>query len=755
MDILEKHYCEYINSSNNSIIRNLSSLTSNIEDRNIFFNFIAKYYENKIDVIISPNIYGSILAEKMNLPFIFIQQRTTYDPETIFQYYEHNSNFYCFEIHSHLIQKLPKGNLSRILLLDDILYDGKSILAMISLLQKLNCNVSFIMCLIEILGLEGRQKFVDYDFISFYKVPYDLPLSIYTQFDNKNHKFLNIKSLELLYNHCDYTKLSSSFPDISKKILDIEHQKKEIDMYLKSHENSPIKYIHSPAKNDNRVILFYHYDVESIAKNIVDSYPNNFRLGRINWNYFPDKWYNISFDADINNKNIVFIGSLYDPTKFLENAMMSIIFPRQHVKSFTFVIPYFAPATMERVHKEGILATAEPVAKLLTSSLQNTKNGACTLKIFDIHALPVHFYFDVTCITKQLTAIPLIKNIIKKNMLTVCFPDDGAAKRFKHFFEEFPMVICSKQRIDNDRKIIISDKYNFNNEFHFDHVIIIDDLVQSGGTLHECRLALQNNGFKKVSCFVTHAVFPNECFTDFMENGTKHGFEHFYVTNTNPIVTQKLNKPPFNVLKIDNILADDIMVDLDIKKSNKYCPLEVFVTSTDKFILDAVNLAIGKINNDNKFYPINIYGYNVPNDVNPQPFSINEINDGCLNRLNHLMEINKGYQSSKPIKHKLYIAIESGFVWDTCRENCIGYDIAIINVNYLGKKTCETSEKIYIDNQDLKLVEESFLKPTITIGSKLEQKYGYPNGQWHEFYSNLNKTKQISDAIENILYKVT
>jgi len=232
----------------------------------------------------------------------------------------------------------------------------------------------------------------------------------------------------------------------------------------------------------------------------------------------------------------------------------------QFVKSLEIIFPYFAPAQMERVEEEGILDTAETVAKIVTSSIPMTRTGPASLRIFDIHALTVRFCFPDTVVMRLMSAIPLlIEEIANKNMV-VCFPDDGAAKRFKAVFSAFPIIVCAKVREGDKRVVRVADQLNFTRDTKVDHVIIVDDLVQSGGTLNECRKVLLEYGAKKVSAYVTHPVFPNQGFKGFMEGGDKHGFETFYTTDTIPEVASQLEGcKPFRVLKIGGLVAQDIL----------------------------------------------------------------------------------------------------------------------------------------------------------------------------------------------------
>lgn len=89
------------------------------------------------------------------------------------------------------------------------------------------------------------------------------------------------------------------------------------------------------------------------------------------------------------------------------------------------------------------------------------------------------------------------------------------------------------------------------------HCVIVDDLVQSGGTLIECAQALLQNGAAKVSAFVGHGIFPNESWKKFVHAlNPKVHFETFYVTNTYPNTQVLVDQPPFKVLSVAPLLRN-------------------------------------------------------------------------------------------------------------------------------------------------------------------------------------------------------
>jgi phosphoribosylpyrophosphate synthetase len=138
--------------------------------------------------------------------------------------------------------------------------------------------------------------------------------------------------------------------------------------------------------------------------------------------------------------------------------------------------------------------------------------------------------------------------------VTIAFPDDGAYKRFHGKLDAFgEPVVCTKRREGNKRKVVIND-----GEPAGRHVVIVDDLVQTGGTLLECAKALRDAGADKVSAYVTHAVFPHDSWTKFVGTaGSLPPLEHFFITNSIPITSSKLRGvAPFEVLSIAPVIGD-------------------------------------------------------------------------------------------------------------------------------------------------------------------------------------------------------
>jgi phosphoribosylpyrophosphate synthetase len=201
--------------------------------------------------------------------------------------------------------------------------------------------------------------------------------------------------------------------------------------------------------------------------------------------------------------------------------------------------------------------------------------------VYDLHTLQNRFYLHGTwalresetssspedgpyttlgnAVASLQTAIPLLKQRLRDTAVDcIAFPDDGAAKRFDSFFSDMDVeiIVCSKRRgKDDDRTVIIQDGNATNR-----HIVIVDDLVQTGGTLYETGKVLKEAGAASVSAFVSHAVFPKESWKRFNKGGDRSVFEKFWVTNSIPTVTNQLPQEDgvFEVLDLMELIINDL-----------------------------------------------------------------------------------------------------------------------------------------------------------------------------------------------------
>ncbi|GJR06435.1 ribose-phosphate pyrophosphokinase 4-like protein [Tanacetum coccineum] len=222
----------------------------------------------------------------------------------------------------------------------------------------------------------------------------------------------------------------------------------------------------------------------------------------------------------------------------LRGINWSYALPKLFISSFTLVLPFFPTGTSERMEEEGDIATAFTLARFLVQPFAISRRGVPTIVEF----------IDIHC--------PAI---------SIAFPDDGAWKRFHKQLQHFPMIICAKVREGDQRIVRIKE-----GDPKGRHVVIVDDLVQSGGTLIECQVmklkqkVLAEHGATKVSAYVTHGVFPKRSWERFAHDkggNPDNGLTYFWITDSCPLTVKEVkNKPPFEVLSLASSIAATLQI---------------------------------------------------------------------------------------------------------------------------------------------------------------------------------------------------
>lgn len=302
--------------------------------------------------------------------------------------------------------------------------------------------------------------------------------------------------------------------------------------------------------------LFHCPQMAELAEKLSAALPGISR-GEIYWRDFVDGFPNLKIRAAqrLRNQPVFFLASFDTPAEIFKQLAVIYELPRLSIRSLCVILPFYPTGTMERVEKEGEIATASTLARML-SATPISKSGPVQIVIYDIHALQERFYFENTVIPRLESAIPILKKRIQHlENLTIVFPDQGARKRFGGYFSDYPVVVCHKVREGNVRQVQIQEGAPAGR-----HALIIDDLVMTGGTLLECRQALFKAGAAAVSAYVTHGVFPDESWRKFMDRG----FTHFWMTDSCPLTAERLReKSPFEVLCLTDALVEIIREEID------------------------------------------------------------------------------------------------------------------------------------------------------------------------------------------------
>ncbi|KAJ4976677.1 hypothetical protein NE237_001783 [Protea cynaroides] len=316
-------------------------------------------------------------------------------------------------------------------------------------------------------------------------------------------------------------------------------------------------------KPKKQVLLFYCVESEELARKVAAE-SNCIQLQSINWRSFDDGFPNLFINNahDIRGQHVAFLASFSSPGVIFEQLSVIFALPRLFVASFTLVLPFFPTGSFERMEEEGDVATAFTMARIL-SNIPISRGGPTSLVIYDIHALQERFYFGDHVLPCFETGIPLLKQRLHElpaaDNVCIAFPDDGAWKRYYKQLQHFPMVVCTKVREGEKRIVRLKEG---NPAGH--HVVIVDDLVQSGGTLIECQKVLAAHGAAKVSAYVTHAVFPKQSFERFThknEEALDKAFTYFWITDSCPLTVKAIaNRAPFEVLSLAGSIAETLQI---------------------------------------------------------------------------------------------------------------------------------------------------------------------------------------------------
>lgn len=308
-----------------------------------------------------------------------------------------------------------------------------------------------------------------------------------------------------------------------------------------------------------RWLIFYHESMRETAIKVKTEMGVSGVLSELMWNRFNDGFPNLQIDKDDAARLETFHGtclivSFHTPEVIFEQLALVYALPKMRARNFRIILPWFSTGTMERVEKIGQIATANSLARML-SCCPMGPGGPATVVIYDIHALQEQFYFADTVLVELKSGVWLLKEKLEQlrkecpeEEIAIVFPDDGAHKRFKAKFHGLPSIVCAKVREGEKRIVTVKE-----GEPTGRHCVIIDDLVQSGGTLLECAKPLNDLGAAKVSCFVTHGVFPKESWKKFVGNGLIH---KFWITDSIPTTCAAIaDKAPFEVLSLAPLIA--------------------------------------------------------------------------------------------------------------------------------------------------------------------------------------------------------
>ena len=251
-------------------------------------------------------------------------------------------------------------------------------------------------------------------------------------------------------------------------------------------------------------------------------------LGKSKKNIFSDGEFQVSFEESIRGRRIFIIGSTFPSSdNLMEMLLMIDAAKRASARHITAVIPYFGWARQDRKDKPRVPIAAKMVANLLQAA------GATRIVTMDLHADQIQGFFEkpVDHLYASTIFLPYIQEL-NLNNITIASPDMGGSKRAYAYskFLESEVVICYKQR----KKANVISHMELIGDVKGRNVIIVDDMVDTAGTLTKAADLMMEKGALSVRAICTHAVLSGEAYNR-IENSK---LEELIITDTIPLKKQ-------------------------------------------------------------------------------------------------------------------------------------------------------------------------------------------------------------------------
>ena len=230
-------------------------------------------------------------------------------------------------------------------------------------------------------------------------------------------------------------------------------------------------------------------------------------------NRFSDGEINVKITESVRGKDIYIIQPTCKPTNdnLMELLIMVDAFKRSSANNINAVIPYFGYARQDRKAAPRVPISAKLVANLLQSA------GVNRVITMDLHAGQIQGFFDIP-VDNLYGSIVFYDYVKAKNLKNpiIASPDIGGVARARHFAEQLglPLVIVDKKR----ERANESEVMNIIGDVQDKSVIMVDDIIDTAGTMVKAADVLKKNGAISVIALGTHAVFSGNAIEK-IENG--------------------------------------------------------------------------------------------------------------------------------------------------------------------------------------------------------------------------------------------
>ena len=290
------------------------------------------------------------------------------------------------------------------------------------------------------------------------------------------------------------------------------------------------------------------YVAQRIAKQL------GVELGKINISHFADGEFEVCYEEPVRGAEVYLVQSTFNASENLMELLLMIdAAKRASAQTVIAVIPYFWWARQDRKDKPRVSIAAKLVANILIAA------GIDRLITMDLHADQIQGFFDIPVdhLYASTMFVPDIASLNLEN-LVIASPDVGGAKRANSYAKYFnaPLVLCHKHR----QQANVVESMTIIGDVHDKDVILIDDMVDTAGTICKAASLMKDNGARSVRAYISHAVMSDPA----SERVMASGLDELVISDSIPFDTDKC--PKVRILSLDKMFAHAIK-HVNIKQS--------------------------------------------------------------------------------------------------------------------------------------------------------------------------------------------
>jgi ribose-phosphate pyrophosphokinase len=272
--------------------------------------------------------------------------------------------------------------------------------------------------------------------------------------------------------------------------------------------------------------------------------------GRVTLYSFSDGENYVQIDENVRGADVFVIQPVCPPAvndNLMELLIMLDAFKRSSASRITAVLPYYGYARQDRKDKPRVPITAKLVADLISAA------GADRVLTLDLHAAQIQGFFNIP--VDHLFAAPVIVGHLKTlelDDLTIVSPDAGGVERARAYAKRLgaSLAIIDKRRFAKNQTEVM----NIIGEVEGRNVFIVDDIIDTAGTLIHSVEALLAQGAKSISAACTHAVMSGPAIQRI--NGSR--ITQVITTNSIPTQDKEAECPRLKTLSVGTLLAEAI-----------------------------------------------------------------------------------------------------------------------------------------------------------------------------------------------------